>query len=96
MPARRRIAFEPTPNPHAMRASIAPPLPPAPGDVAARSFRDAAAAAHHALAAALFAIPGICGVLLSPDGSWLSVNKAPDAHWKSITVGVRRVLEQQP
>ncbi len=75
---------------------MVPALPPAGGDVAARSFRDSAAAASHPLAAALFAISGICGVLLSPDGSWLSVNKAPDAHWKSITVGVRRVLERQP
>lgn len=96
MPSTRRVVFEPTPNPHALRASIAPPLPGAPGEIAARSFRDAAAAAANPLAAALFAIPGVVGVLLSADGSWLSVNKSPEAQWKTASVAVRRVLERWP
>ncbi|MBI2761576.1 MAG: NifU N-terminal domain-containing protein [Chloroflexi bacterium] len=93
---RRRVAFEPTPNPHALRASVTPPLPEVPGEIAARSFRDSAAAAGHPLAAALFAIPGVVGVLLSSDGSWLSVNKSPEAQWKAASVAVRRVLERWP
>ncbi len=79
-----------------MRALISPPLPGAPGEIAGRSFRDGGAAAANPLAAALFAIPGVVGVLLSPDGSWLSVNKSSEAQWKTVSIAVRRVLEQQP
>ncbi len=92
----RRVAFEPTPNPHAVRATLSPALAPPACDVAARSFRDPAGAAQCPVAAALFAVPGVAGVLLGPDGAWLSVNKTPDAAWKHVAVGVRRVLETWP
>lgn len=91
MPLRVK-SFQPTPNPNAVkcvldRAVVREPLSyrsaPAPGEGADEGER---------LAAALFTVPGVVGLLLN--GDWVTVNKAPDAEWSSVKEGVRRVLAE--
>lgn len=77
--------FQPTPNPNALKCVLNAPLPDP-----TRSFRAASEATGHPLAEALFAIPGVTGVLLF--GAWITVNKSPEADWKSVRAGVQRVL----
>lgn len=81
--------IQPTPNPNAAkfvldREIANPPI----------SFFNAEAATDHPLAKKLFAIPGVTSVLLL--GDFVTINKRPDADWKSITPGIRRVLEMAP
>jgi hypothetical protein len=85
---RRITKYQPTPNPNALKCFLDAPL--AGG---ARSFRSAAEAAEEpadSLAAAIFALPGVAGLLLS--GEWLTVNKAPEADWGPIKKGLERAL----
>jgi hypothetical protein len=76
-----------TPNPNAAkfllnRSVAAQPV----------SFFNAPAAQGHALAQKLFAIPGVCAVLLLDD--FVTVNKAPGAKWPALKSKVCRVLER--
>ena len=80
--------MQPTPNPNAIKFVIdrhvwEQPL----------SFFNAEAAQSHPLASKLFAIPGVCGLLLL--GDFITVNKNPEAAWASIKQNVRRVLAGQ-
>lgn len=84
----RVTQFESTPNPHATKCHVDGTIVPA-GEPT-RSFRTAQAAAVDPLASALFAVPGVVGVLLA--GHWLTVNKSPEADWKSVRRGVEDVL----
>lgn len=77
--------FQPTPNPNALKCILDSPLP-----EPIRSFRRKEDAAADLLGAALFSIPGVTGLLLS--GSWLTVNKAPDADWSPIKKAVHSIL----
>lgn len=85
------IRFETTPNPHALKCVLS-------GRVSegSRPFRTVEAAGKgadeggHPLAAALFAVSGVTGVLLC--GDWLTVNKAPEAKWPAIKRGVEKAL----
>lgn len=79
--------FQPTPNPNALKCVLDAPLP-----EPVRSFRKREEAAGHALAEAVFAVPGVTGLLLS--GGWLTVNKSPDADWKAIRQGVQQALSR--
>ena len=45
------------------------------------------------LAAALFAVEGVTGVLLM--GDWLTVNKSPEAKWPAIKRGVEKLKDEQ-
>lgn len=81
----RVVKFQETPNPNALKVILDRPLP-----EPIRSFRHADDAKGDALGEALFALPGVTGVLLS--GEWLTVNKSPAAAWGGIKTGVERVL----
>ena len=83
--AYRVTSFQPTPNPHALKCVLDRPLPDP-----VRSFRRSEDAAADPLASALFAIPGVTGLLLS--GGWFTVNKSPDADWSPIKNAVQAVL----
>jgi hypothetical protein len=82
------IRYEPTPNPHALKCVLS-------GKVSegSRPFRTAEAAGGEGgspLAALLFEIEGVTGVLLL--GDWLTVNKSPEAKWPAIKRGVEKAL----
>ncbi|MDP1662906.1 MAG: NifU N-terminal domain-containing protein [Phycisphaerales bacterium] len=79
------VRYEPTPNPHALKCVLS-------GSVSDESlpFRTAAAAAAHPLAAALFAVEGVAGLLLHKD--WMTVSKSPAAKWPAIKRGVEQAL----
>lgn len=85
------IRYEPTPNPNALKCVLS-------GKVCegSKPFRTAEAAAKGAgeggdpLAASLFAIDGVTGVLLL--GDWVTVNKSPEAKWPAIKRGVEKAL----
>jgi hypothetical protein len=79
--------FQPTPNPNALKCVLDRPLP-----EPIRSFRSAAEAAGDPLGNALFAVPGVTGVLLS--GGWLTVNKTKDAAWAGVKRGVQDALKR--
>ena len=79
--------FQPTPNPHALKCILDHALPDPP-----RSFRSADQAGDDPLARALFAIPGVTGLLLN--GGWLTINKRPETDWASIRTAAARVLSQ--
>jgi len=80
--------FQPTPNPNALKCVLDKPL-----DGPIRSYRAREQAGDDPLAAALFAVPGVTGVLLS--GGWLTVNKSPEADWGGVKKGVAEVLKGQ-
>lgn len=81
------LQSQPTPNPNSLKFT-------APGqtfiDNGLLSFRSAEAAATHPLAAALFAIPGVCDVLILPE--FVTVTKRPDVSWDLIEQPVCEVL----
>ncbi|MCB9840330.1 MAG: NifU N-terminal domain-containing protein [Phycisphaeraceae bacterium] len=81
-------AFEPTPNPNAIKCVVSPAPTEEP-----RSYFRAEQAAGDPLAAALFAIPGVTNVLVHR--SFITVGKAGDAAWGPIKTGVKRVLRGQ-
>lgn len=81
----RVVAFQPTPNPNALKCTVQPRLPDPP-----RSFRSAADAGNDALARAIFDIPGVTSLLLN--GDWMTVNKAPSADWGSVKKGVQAAM----
>jgi len=82
------LRFEPTPNPHALKCILARPLPVADGTTL--PFRSAESAASDPVAARLFAVPGVTGLLLST--TWLTVNKAAGASWPEVKRGVEDAL----
>jgi hypothetical protein len=84
------LAFEPTPNPHAVKCVTPVPLVSAPAP-----FRSLEAAAGddpaRVLARALLSIPGVAHVLLHP--AFVTIARTPEAKWSSIKPRVKRVLE---
>lgn len=81
----RVTQYQPTPNPNALKCTVVPPLP-----EPARSFRSRADMGGDALAAALFAVPGVAGLLIN--GDWMTVNKSPEADWAAVKKGVQEAL----
>ena len=81
----RVLEIQPTPNPNAAKFVLDRPIAEQP-----TSFFNAAQAAGHPLAAALFAIPGVSSVLLL--GDFVTINKSPDAKWDKLTTSVEAVL----
>lgn len=81
-------AFEPTPNPNAIKCLVSPAPTEAP-----RSYFRAEQAAGDPLAAALFAIPGVTNVLVHT--SFITIGKTPAAAWPAIKVSVKKVLREQ-
>lgn len=81
------LQSQPTPNPNSLKFT-------APGrtfiDKGLLSFRSAEEAAAHPLAAALFAIEGVCDVLILPE--FVTVTKRPDVPWDALEASVMEVL----
>ena len=76
-----------TPNPNAVKFMLDRPI--SEGTV---SFLSAEQAQNHPLARRLFAIPGVCSLLLL--GDFVTVNKTADAAWPGIKKKVRQVLAE--
>jgi hypothetical protein len=83
----RVISFETTPNPNAKKCVLDGRISDRP-----RSFRSSDDAMGDPTAAALFAIPGVTGVLMN--GDWVTVNKAAEAAWGEVERGVRETLSR--
>lgn len=88
-------SFQPTPNPNALKCVLDRPITRAP--VSYRSAADLANEAPaadpsdaHRLAPALFAVPGVAGLLFNHD--WVTVNKAPQSDWSEVKAGITRAL----
>ena len=74
-----------TPNPNAMKISIEPAL--AGGT---KSYFNWQAAAGDPLAARLFEVDGVIGVMLL--GGFITISKHRDVEWAGVLAGVRGVL----
>lgn len=85
----RILAFEPTPNPNALKCTLDRAISDQP-----RSFLKASDAQDDALASSLFHISGIRCVLMN--GDWITINKQDDAAWGPIKKSVRAVLREAP
>lgn len=83
------ITIEETPNPRARKFILGRQLT----DGSARSYRSADEAKNDPLAAALFAIPKVVGVLIVND--FCTVNKASAGRWKTMIPRIEAVLREQ-
>lgn len=81
------IEFESTPNPNALKCHLDRRV----ADER-RSYASAPASDADPIAAGLFAIEGVVGVMLLDD--WLTVLKRPEAAWRPIRTGVARTLRE--
>ena len=81
----RVTEFESTPNPNAVKCWLDRPISDRP-----RSFLDAAMAADDPVARALFTDAGVTTVLFN--GDFVTVNKPPDAEWRTVKAAVKKVL----
>ncbi len=79
--------FEATPNPNALKVWVDQPLSDGPV-----SFLDRANAADNAVAARLFALPGVTSLLIN--GRWLTVNKQQGESWKRLRKALREALAE--
>ena len=80
------LDIQPTPNPNAAKFILD-------GQISAQptSFFNAEQAKDHSLAAKLFAINGVAGVLLL--GDFVTINKRPEIKWSALTDKVQSVLQ---
>jgi hypothetical protein len=85
----RVIRYQETPNPNAVKCVLDRPA-----GRGVRSYFKAEDAAGDALAAALFAVPGVTNLLIN--GDWITVSKRPEADWKKIKAGVEAALGSAP
>lgn len=82
----RISAFEPTPNPNALKCVLAEPQL---GGV--RSYRDVASAAGDPLGLALLGVPGVVGVLIHEQ--FITVSRAEGVPWTGVRKAVQRAVE---
>ncbi len=84
------VTVDDTPNPHALKFTLPVTVNPGP----TRSYRTAAAAdaANDPLARAVFALPGVTGVMVLND--FVTVTKASTARWSRLRPRVEAVLRQ--
>jgi len=80
-------AFEPTPNPNAIKCLVQPTT----GD-RIRSYFNASQAEGDPLAMALFAIPGITHVLIHT--TFITLCKTPQTGWPAVKTAIKRVLRE--
>ena len=86
----RFIAFEPTPNPNAIKCVIEPDEAHAASGIRSYFTADAAGAEPDPLAHALFAIPGVANLLIH--SAFITVGKSPEAKWPAIKPRVKAVI----
>jgi hypothetical protein len=86
------VRYETTPNPNALKCVLSARV-----SEGSRPFRTAEAAGAgeggDPLAARLFAIDGVTGVLML--GDWVTINKRPEAPWAPIKKGLEKALAAQ-
>ena len=82
------IIREPTPNPDAMKFTANRPLNEGP----TKTFYDGEAAQADPVAAGLFALGGVTGVMLLAD--FCSVNKTGQADWAELAPKIESVLRE--
>lgn len=82
--------FQSTPNPNAVKCVLDRVVRSRESGPA--SYRSASACVEDGLARALFAVPGVAGLLINED--WITVNKDAKAEWKSVKAGVVRALAE--
>ena len=80
------IIREPTPKPNAMKFTADRVL----NDGPTKTFYDAEAAQADPVAAALFALDGVTGVMLL--ANFCSVNKSAEADWDALAPQVETIL----
>jgi len=80
--------IQPTPNPNAAKFVLDRSV----GEVST-SFLNPSQAKNHPLAIRLFAIEGVTSLLLL--GDFITVNKTPDADWKSLSKQVIDILASE-
>lgn len=85
-------AFESTPNPNAVKCLLTGAALPERSPPLSVSARTREQAASHPLAAALFELDGVTGVLITP--AWLTVNKRADADWRTLKPRIKRAVKQ--
>ena len=83
----RVTEFESTPNPNALKCVLDRRV-----SEGRRSYSDAAEASTDPVAARVFQIEGVVGVMLLDD--WMTVLKAPDATWRAIRAGLKKALAE--
>lgn len=83
-----QITSQPTPNPNAYKFTTNHDF----NTGCAEAFYSAESAQEHPLAAKLFAIPGVTGVMFLSD--FCSVNKEPDAEWETLCPQIETVLQE--
>ncbi|HVZ95079.1 MAG TPA: NifU N-terminal domain-containing protein [Phycisphaerales bacterium] len=81
--------FESTPNPNAVKCVLKKGVP-GEGE-SPRSYRTAEAAKNDSIAAGLFRIEGVTGVLIGP--GWITVNKRAEVEWKGLKEKIRAALK---
>lgn len=82
--------FQETPNPNALKCVLDRPVGPP-----IRSYRSRdEARSDDILAAALFSVEGVTGLLIS--GEWITVNKDPGSPWPRVRKGVENALASLP
>lgn len=81
--------FQDTPNPNALKCVLDRAIAEAP-----KSYATPASAAADPIAARLFALPGVTNLLIHP--TWITVNKSPDAAWKTLKPAIAKALAELP
>lgn len=81
------VEIQATPNPNASKFVLDRLIAVEPA-----SFFNAESAKDHPIASRLFLIPGVSSLLLLND--FVTVNKRPEAQWKSISGKVRDILKK--
>lgn len=76
-----------TPNPNAMKFNVSQPL----NDGKSESYASKEAAQASPLAKQLFDLPGVTGVFIL--GSFVTVNKSPEASWSDLVPAVIEAIE---
>jgi hypothetical protein len=78
---------QPTPNPNAYKFTASRTI----HDGPTKSFYTAAAAAADPVAAKLFALPGVTGVMIV--GDFCSVNQDGSREWRELIPEIQQILE---
>ena len=79
------LEVQPTPNPNAMKLVLDRVIADRP-----MSFLNPASGNEHPIASRLFAVKGVCGLLLL--GDFVTVTKESAARWPEITKNVKQTL----
>jgi NFU1 iron-sulfur cluster scaffold homolog, mitochondrial len=83
------VRYQPTPNPNAGKFIVSRKVV---AGASSKSFYNAADAAAHPLAAALFELEGVASLFMVDD--FVTVTKSGDADWNELIPKVQATIEQ--